>query len=185
MNPDLLVDNILSKNLRLREKAFLFIYRKCYPKVKQYVLKNSGNVEAAEDVFQEAISITYFNLLENKFRGDSSLVHYVIGIARNLWLHKLRKKTLPTSPIEGNELSENDDPGQIDISLLNYILAKLNHGCRQILKNFYFNEMSMEEVAKNSNLGSAQAAKTKKLRCMKKLTTLIEEHGLKNHDFRL
>lgn len=184
MNSDTQTERILSKNPQQRAAAFKLIYSKCFPKVRQYILKNSGTHEEAKDLFQEAITITYYNLLNDKFRGESSLNQYLIGIARNLWLLKLRKKTLPLTPLEGQQFVVEPSPEQINIDLLNRVIAQLNEGCRAILKSFYYDDESMENIAKKLNLGSAQAAKTKKLRCMKKLSTLIEGFGLKGHDFR-
>lgn len=180
----LAVEQILSDNSKIRSKALTQIYTECFPIVRQYVYKNNGDLDEAKDLFQETITIVYHNLSEHKFRGESSLNKYVIGIARNLWLLKLRKKTPLTVELEGQSIVNEDAPEELNTHLLSHVLSHLNKGCRAILKSFYYDDESMENIAKKLNLGSAQAAKTKKLRCMKKLSSLIEGFGLKGHDFR-
>ncbi len=184
MNADPLADLILNGNSKDRAKALKLIYSKCFPIVRSFVTKNSGTSEEAKDLFQEAISIAYYNLSENKFRGESSLNQYVIGIGRNLWLQKLKKKTLPTTALATEEFWEEEMAEPVNEHLLSFVISKLKEGCRTILKSFYYDGESMESIAQKLKLGSAQAAKTKKLRCMKKLSSLIEGYGLKGHDFR-
>ncbi|OEK06901.1 RNA polymerase sigma factor [Roseivirga misakiensis] len=180
-----LVERILSVNPKKRSTALTQVYNECFPMVKRYIVKNNGSVEEAKDIFQETITIVYHNLIEQKYRGESALNKYIIGIARNLWLLKLRKKDVPTVTIDGQHSLTQEPDEKLDTHLVSYVLEHLNSGCRNILKWFYFETQSMEEIAKNLNLGSAQAAKTKKLRCMKKLASLIKEHGLEKHHFTL
>ena len=179
----LTIAQILSNNPKARSKALTQIYNDCFPIVKRYVTKNNGGLEAAKDIFQETITIVYHNLSKDKFRGESSLNKYVIGIARNLWLLKLRKKTLLTVELEGQQIITEEAPPQLDTHLITHVLKQLNQGCRSLLKSFYYDALSMEEIAKQQNLGSAQAAKTKKLRCMKKLAGIMKDHGLEKHHF--
>ena len=54
-----------------------------------------------------------------------------------------------------------------------------------MLKAFYYEGKTMDEIAANFGLGSAQAAKTKKLRCMKSLIKVIRDNGYKAEDFFL
>lgn len=182
MSSDQLVKDILSEDKKRRSRAFRELYQKCFPLVRQYVLKNSGTVDEAMDLFQETITTAYYNLLNNKFRGDASLPKYVNSIARNLWLMKLRKKALDTVPLENQQIEEKDDIA--DHSLLYHLLDKLGEGCRRIIKRYYFDEERMEDIATALGLGSAQAAKNKKYRCMQKLNELVQAHELKNHHFR-
>ena len=45
----------------------------------------------------------------------------------------------------------------------------LNQPCNQILWAYYYDEMSMEEIAKIINFSNANSVKTKKSQCMSKL----------------
>ena len=82
--------------------------------------------------------------------------------------------------------AEAEEPAvQANTGLLRRIFDLLNEGCKRVLLAFYFEGKTMDEIASHANLGSAQAAKTKKLRCMKRLTNLIHTNGYKAEDFFL
>ena len=87
-----LVLNLQSDKAELRSKALNALYTKCFPHVKSYVIYNQGSVNDAEDVFQQAISITYFNLLNQKIRQEESIYNYTIVVAKRIWMGELKKK---------------------------------------------------------------------------------------------
>ena len=166
-----------------RSKALEGLYKKCFPWVKSYVFNNSGDMQEAQDLFQDTITVVYHNILEKKFRGDSPLESYIYSISKNLWLIKLRKKKRIINVFDDPSGINNEVHQEINIDLVNYILEQLNEGCRSILRSFYFESETMEEIAKKIGLGSAQAAKTKKLRCMKKLMEHVKSFDLKRDHF--
>lgn len=92
MHPQELILNLQSDKKALRTKALNAIYTKCFSHVKSFVVYNRGNVNDAEDVFQQAISITYFNLLNQKIRQEESIYNYTIVVAKRIWLGELKKK---------------------------------------------------------------------------------------------
>ncbi|MBA4850562.1 sigma-70 family RNA polymerase sigma factor [Emticicia sp. BO119] len=53
------------------------------------------------------------------------------------------------------------------------IFKKLGTLCQGILKAYYLDQKSMEEIAVLFNLGNANAAKVRKFRCMKELSKLM------------
>ena len=87
-----LILNLQSDKRELRAKALNAIYNKCFPHVKSYVIYNKGSVNDAEDAFQQAISITYFNLLKNRIRQEESIYNYAIVVAKKIWMGELKKK---------------------------------------------------------------------------------------------
>ena len=93
-----LILNLQSDKKELRAKALNAIYTKCFPHVKSYVVYNQGSVNDAEDAFQQAISITYFNLLKNKIRQEESIYNYTIVVAKKIWIGELKKKKCLSFP---------------------------------------------------------------------------------------
>ena len=180
INP--ILSDILSENQQRRSAAFRQLYKECFPWVRNYVFTNNGDLEEAKDLFQDTLTTMYHNLLENKFRGESSLSSYVYAIAKNLWLMKLRKQKMETKMQTTHEEIENDN-NIVNHSLLNHVLDHLNDGCKKLLKSFYYESRNMSEIAEIFELGSTQAAKTKKHRCMKRLSEIVEKFNLDRDRF--
>lgn len=176
------IDHILSSDRKKRRKGLEFLYRSGFPRVLKYIVTNSGTEEEARDIFQDTMAVTYNSLLRDKFRGDSPIHAYIFSIAKNLWLQELRRRKLVTTPVEDQQLSV-EEKENLDVGLLKSVLARLDKECRSLLVGFYFHNKGMEQLAEDFQLSSVQVAKTKKLRCMKKLGEIIQAYGLKKGSF--
>jgi len=185
MNIDEIVEGIQSETKNKRNKALKHLYNNCFPQVKGFVLGNSGDMDEAEDVFQDTIATVYVNLVERRFRGESSLYAYVYSIARNTWLMKLRKKKIPTHSLTDAIMAVDESEEQVNTRVIQRVMQHLDEGCRKLLVGFYFESMSMQAIAEIFELGSTQAAKTKKLRCMKRLSKIVHDQGMEKDHFML
>ena len=86
-------DNDLLNGLISGDKEqILFIYQKLFPKVLQFVLRNKGNEQDAEDIFQKSLLqlIARFKLRETP--EIKSVEAYLFTINKNLWRRELNKK---------------------------------------------------------------------------------------------
>lgn len=169
-------NGIISGNRAESKKAVTHLYEKCYPSVQRYVLM-SGNMEQAKDIFQDGMTVLYNNLLEGKFQGNSSIATYLISICKNLWLNELKKtKTYESDEKLANVVDEEEK--RVNDKVVALLQSQIDPECQEVLKAYYYEELTMEQIKTQFNLSSAQSAKTKKLRCMKKLIALVKEKGL-------
>lgn len=71
------------------------IYEMYSRKVFLFLLSKTNNVDIAEELTQE----TFFQVIQciDRFKGNSSILIWLCGIAKNVWLKDLRKRqeTLP------------------------------------------------------------------------------------------
>lgn len=182
---EIIISQILSNDDRLRNKALEKLYDFCFTLVRNFVTKNSGTEEDAKDVFQDGIAILYQNMLQGKFNQDSSIKTYTFSICRNLWLMKIRKnaKINEIDITEGLVEIEDVQSQFTNLKKLEHILGELNADCQKVLTAFYLESKSMKELQDLFQLGSIQATKNKKLRCMKHLMQLISKKKLTPNDF--
>lgn len=172
-----------SGNTSQQNEAFEAIYLEVYPLIRNFILKNNGSEETSLDLFQDAMVIFYNHIRERRFQGASSVSTYVFGISRNLWRAYLRKesKTIQLEEISQLERVLVSDE-QIELagvsSVVHRLLGELGENCRKILYMYYFENRSMMEVKEYFDLGSDQAAKTKKYRCMQQLIRLFRKHKI-------
>lgn len=175
---------IKSNDSKLTSKAWDYIYQHYYPSVLKYVLKNNGNDVEAGDVFQDSLLILNRNIQSGSFKRESAIKTYLIGIAKNLWLKKLRDegKKIKIS-LEGDYMEPENETYITNTKLLHDLISLLNEDCRKILADFYFYKKNMSEIKSIFNLSSDQAARTKKYRCLNKLIAHVEKKSLNYHQF--
>ncbi len=151
------------------------IYRESFPVVRSYILANSGSESDAKDVFQDSITNAWMNERQGRFEASSenSMGAYVFTIAKHKWLDKLRSKThrstlrLVKDEVE-DKLLDTESMADIDVDYLNRLYAKLDDKCQVLLKKFYFEKMSMREIAADLSVGE-ESVRTMKYRCVMKL----------------
>lgn len=156
------------------------IYRKHFPTVKSYIVKNSGTETEAKDIFQDALVLTYQKLKSGSLRLECSLATYIFAVSRNMWMNLLRKKRKTLVFDKKPEVSQALNKSIIDeieeqekLALYRKYFLKLGNSCRELLQSFLIG-MSMEKIASKMGYSSAYTRK-KKFECKKKLLEMIEE----------
>jgi RNA polymerase sigma factor (sigma-70 family) len=103
----------------------------------------------------------------------SKISTYIYSICQNLWRKELdRKKRL------SNEEKDIAVVPDMDSEERNRIVAKcidqLGETCKKVLMYYYFEEMSMQDIADKLGFANTDTAKTKKYKCKKKLDDLVK-----------
>ena len=179
-----LIAGILSQDIRLQRQAVQDVYEMSFARIKRMIINLGGNLQLAEDAFQEGMVILYQNLKHEKFREASSLHTYLSNICRYRFYHLISKegKSVSLSP-EYDAVDEDQLVPLIDPGLVGQIMNMLKNECRKLLSLYYYEKMSMDEIASAFGLGSAQAARNKKVRCMKSLIEFINKQKLTREAF--
>lgn len=155
------------------EKALELLYKKYYRMMTKLVITNSGTEEEARDVYQEALIVFWQKATSGNLVLTSKMSTYIYSICQNLWRKELdRKKRLSSE--------EKDSPVILDTETAERerIIAKcidqLDSTCKKVLMYYYFEEMSMQDIADKLGFANTDTAKTKKYKCKKKLDDLVK-----------
>ena len=155
------------------EKALEFIYKKYYRMMTKLVITNSGTEEEARDVYQDALVVFWQKARSGNLVLTAKMSTFIYSICQNLWRKELdRKKRL------SNE--EKDSPQTMDMDseernkIIGQCLNQLGETCRKVLMYYYFDEMSMQEIADKLGFANTDTAKTKKYKCKQKLDELVK-----------
>ncbi|MEM9546895.1 MAG: sigma-70 family RNA polymerase sigma factor [Bacteroidota bacterium] len=175
-----LVDALKSRDQRTRSQAFEDIYVHNFPIIEKYVLANGGISAEAKDIFQDGIAILYAQLIKDKFRGESSINTYLFSICRNLWFKEI-KKNKKSNQMKKDHAQDTDqyvdEPLESDKTLAVFKLFNtLEKDCQKVLELFYFEKLSMTEIAQEFGFKGEQSAKNKKSKCLKRLRALIQQN---------
>lgn len=113
------------------------LYRKHAGTVYAFLLSRTRDAGLAEELTQE----TFFQAIEGikKFRGDSSVVTWLCGIARNLWRSYARERGRTEALSQAEELT---DPRQVEDQVLlqwdSVRVLKLLHGLKEPLREVLY-----------------------------------------------
>jgi RNA polymerase sigma factor (sigma-70 family) len=145
--------------------------------ISKFVLKNSGSIKDAEDVFQDAIVIIFEKIRNDNLELTCTLKTYLYSVCRNIWLQHLTKKN-KTKLVDYFEI-EKDMNIVIDNAqyfeeekLFHQHYAKLSTKCRKLLE-LYFGKVPYKNIADQLNI-SISNVKTSKFRCKELLYTRIK-----------
>lgn len=155
------------------EKALEFIYKKYYRMMTKLVITNSGTEEEALDVYQDALVVFWQKARSGNLVMTAKISTYIYSVCQNLWRKELdRKKRLSNEEKDSPQVMDMDSPEREKI--MANCLNQLGDTCRKVLMYYYFDEMSMQEIAEKLGFANTDTAKTKKYKCKQKLDELVK-----------
>jgi len=160
------------------------LYKKCFDKIKVFVLRSHGTDDDAWDLLQEAMLSIFYKLKQRPFVLACPFDAFVYIVCRNLWIKELRKKGLQGVTIDiekGYYLKGEDDLAlaeecrqqQERRKLLFEKLKELGEGCRELLRQNW-KGIHLNEIAARLNI-SYGYARRRKTECMAKLIMLMRQ----------
>lgn len=164
---------IIEQIKRGDEKALDFLYKKNYRMMVKMIIKNNGSEEEAKDVYQEALIVLWQKVLTEDFTLTSKISTYLYSICQNLWRKELERKSKHTNE-ETNEGEIFDIDKKERIEIINQCINDLGETCKSILTYYYFDKLSMNDIAEKMGFANSDTAKTKKYKCKKELDKKIK-----------
>jgi RNA polymerase sigma factor (sigma-70 family) len=170
----------LIDGIRRRDNTcFEYLYKSGYPLISGFVIQSGGTAEDVKDLLQDSLVIVYENIVDEKFRGDSGIMTYLNSICQNRWHTYLRRKKNILIDNYSNfmNLIYEDDPEEELAERAKYaesLLSASTDRCKEILVAFYYDNLSMEQIAGKLGYTNADNAKNQKAKCMDKLRKAVK-----------
>ncbi|MEM6736131.1 MAG: sigma-70 family RNA polymerase sigma factor [Bacteroidota bacterium] len=156
------------------ERVLGYLYRKHYQMMTRVVLNNSGTEEEAKDIYQEALLVFWQKAVKGDLVLTSKISTYLYSICLNQWRKELdRKSRMISEEIDGQYYQQHE--AQERLKIVQDCIEQLGEVCKKVLTHYYFDGMTMQDIAKKLNFANTDTAKTKKYKCKKKLDTLIKK----------
>ncbi len=155
------------------EKALEFLYQKYYRMMTKLVITNSGTEEEARDVYQDALIVFWQKATSGNLVLTSKMSTYIYSICQNLWRKELDRKKRLSNEEKDTAVTLDTDSAEREIILAKCI-DQLGETCKKVLMFYYFEEMSMQDIADKLGFANTDTAKTKKYKCKKKLDELVK-----------
>ncbi len=157
-------------------------YEKNFAMIRGYVQQNEGNLQDAEDIFQDALVALYQQHKAKPIELSCALPTYFYAICKNLWRNRMRKQQrIQLSETLSEELSEltlatEDWEIKTQEFLFQKCFVQLGAACQKVL-TMVFDGCSMKTIATKMNYTEAYA-RVKNHDCKKALTQKITKDPL-------
>jgi DNA-directed RNA polymerase specialized sigma24 family protein len=177
--------NFINSTLAEREQLFMALYKKAFPPIAKYVSKMGGSFDQGKDIFQDALIIYYEKSTHNLVAVHVNEQAYLLGIARHLWIKKF-KENIQSSSLDNyaNDLEiAEEDNFQLSSPKLMHYLETAGQKCMEILKAFYYDNLSVNKITELFGYSGVRSATVQKYKCMEKIRETIKERSLVYEDF--
>ena len=164
---------ILTRIEKGDEKALDYLYKKYYRMMTKLVITNSGTEDEAKDIYQDALIVFWQKVMSGKLVLTSKISTYLYSICLNLWRKELDRKSRLSNE-EKDGVVEEDMHREEKAKIIRDCISELGETCKRILTYFYFDGMSMNNIALNLGFANTDTAKTKKYKCKKRLDELVK-----------
>jgi RNA polymerase sigma factor (sigma-70 family) len=165
-------------------KAIRFLYQQYAASVSSFIIHYGASEQDAEDVFQETVVAFIDIVTKGKYRKEASVKTFLVSIAKNIWFNEIKKRE--RSGNREKKFEQGRDQNEMDVGhligdqekkrQLRELVYRLGEPCRKILMLFYYENLSMKEMADHLPYENEQVIRNKKYKCLQQLTGFIKEN---------
>ena len=161
------------------------VYKSHYKVIASWIHNHGGSSSDSADVFQEAMVVLYEKAQQEDFRLTCKIGTYLFAVSKHIWYKKVQKQQkqpgfLPdnTGSDHGTDWAYEDDvkvhhEREAHYEQLDMALDQLGEPCRSLLKAYYHNGKSMQEIAADFGYTNPDNAKTQKYKCLNRLRKIF------------
>jgi DNA-directed RNA polymerase specialized sigma24 family protein len=164
-----------------RQELFIALYKRAFPVVTKYISRRGGTFDEAKDVFQDALVVYY----EKTVAAPSALNNdtaYLVGTAKILWIKRYRQNN-QNIPLDDVDVVFDDEHEGPSTSRVMRFLETAGKKCMELLKGFYYDQLSLAELADEFGYSGTRSATVQKYKCLEKVRETIKEKALAYDDF--
>lgn len=175
------MDSVNNSNRTMKRQAlFMDLYKTAFPIIARYVSRMGGDFDEAKDVFQDAL-VVYF---EKTILNPTILrnhIGFLVGTAKNLWL-KRYYQTNQNISLDNLEIPLMKDESLSSKRLIRF-LETAGRKCMDLLKSFYYDQLSLQEIADEFGYSGTRSATVQKYKCLEKVRETVKKKSLVYDDF--
>jgi DNA-directed RNA polymerase specialized sigma24 family protein len=153
--------------------SIIQLYRDSFPDVARMVRRKGGTLEEAKDAFHDALLIYMEKEKAGRLQLRSSPKAYLLGIARICWLRARGATVRLPEAFDVAEPEEDTDMEEMEQSLRSS-LVRSGKKCIELLKAFYYDHCSMQDIAIRFGFNGTRSATVQKYKCLEKVRNEIK-----------
>ena len=164
---------------------FESLYKKAFPVFARFAARSNASLEDAKDIFHDALVIYYEKSDVISLDLKVSAEAYVIGIAKHLWIRKFHadRRQVSLTDLESSiTLPPDYYPTVNELRLLSFI-ENSGKRCLELLRKFYYDKISLREIAASLGYRSEHSAAVQKFKCIGKMRAAVRSKAMDYEDF--
>ncbi|GAB3914440.1 hypothetical protein GCM10028803_59910 [Larkinella knui] len=171
-----LYEDLCSDDPRRLAAAIRLLTQRVRIIARRMVLGNSGTRSDIDDVVQDTVVAVWQQMRSGSYevRHGVPLDAYSASIVRNKWLRTLQKRSVTVPDDLHDSRTDAVLTEHHGLSDLEEAMARLGQACQRLLKLFYWEGYSMEEIAHLLGI-TMEATKVRKYRCMLRLGEILRK----------
>lgn len=173
-------ENNLIEQIRSGDKEEIErIYNQHRAEFLAYAARFSLQTDEAVDIYQDSIIVVYENIMSRKLTTlTSSLKTYLFAIGKYKILNSM-KTNQPTEDISAYDYLLQDETEmeflskEENIEKMQTAYRKLGAKCREVLRLYYYENQSLQEIMQKLEYASKDVVKSQKSRCIKQIREIL------------
>ena len=173
-----IIEGIINQDNRVL-KTF---YDSNFPVMRKWAAQYGLSTDDAQDIYQDAFVGLYVNVRKGRYvaREGAKISTYFLQICKNK-IKDFKKSAHHQRVVSIDTYTDKrEDPDDVlsaissaeRMEFIHQIFGQLGEVCQRILKSFYWEKLTLAEIASKEDL-TADSAKNKKYRCMNELKGLF------------
>ncbi len=157
------------------------IYDTFFPRILNYIQKNDGNTEDAEDIFADTMEIIFRKVSKDELILHCAFYTYFFEVCKRLWSKVNRRRKNYNALINRTGLSDicesisHTFEERERYNLYKEKFKELSANSQKVLLLAIIEKKSMAEIASVMGYKSTGYARKRKHQCLQKLLTLIRK----------
>jgi RNA polymerase sigma factor (sigma-70 family) len=164
------------------DHALVDLFHQNRKSIASLVIRNHGTENDVEDVLQEALVVLWERIHHGSFEYQAKLSTFIYATAKNIWFRYLSRhrrelslsdETFEVADKESTPLEELEENERVQA--IQQAMEQIGNPCHDLLLLYYWEELSMEEIALRLDFANADTVKSKKYQCKKALERLVKK----------
>ncbi|WP_436517213.1 RNA polymerase sigma factor [Ekhidna sp. To15] len=167
--------NIIDRLSQGDEHAFKKVYSLYKKEARNWLMKHFGDDNLFEDVYQDAVIVLYEAALDGKLADlKCTLKTYLFAVCRNQLLKRFKLQKRQDDKVDEVQIyyrewvEEEEGENELTQQLKEHFTA-MKEPCKSILKLFYYQSMSLQQIAVTLGYSDKNVLKVQKSRCVRYL----------------
>lgn len=166
----------------MEHESLVELYREVFPEAARLIKRLGGNSEEAKDAFHDALLIYLEREAKGVLQIHVSAKAYLLGTAKILWLHS-KNQYFDALPEDVEAFADEEiEAADEEKNVLPYLLLA-GQKCLHMLKAFYYDNLSLRQIAAGFGFSSVRSATVQKHKCIEKIRTALKKRNVYEERF--